>query len=463
MKPFAKVYRAAGFAGLLALFLPVAGLGAETLEFTSSDVILRLEDLERMALQNNPTLAQAAAFTLASEGRKLQAGLYPNPKVGYLGEELSVRAPGKISEHFLFVEQSFVTAGKLGKSRNIVDQEKLQAEVESEAQKQRVLNAVRVLYVEALGIQRLVELRGELARVAGEAVEISEELFNIGQADRPDVLESEIEAQRAELDLENAMNDRERVWQLLSAVAGDPALRPTLLEGDIDGEIPVLDQEALLARLLRESPEIKTAQVGVERARATRQRAEAERIPNFSLRIGFGYSLEELSPGTRVGPEGFVELTVPLPLFDRNQGNIASARADSERAEQEVRRLELSIRARLAFAFRDYRNSRRTVERYRQEILSRAQRAYDLYLAKFLEMAAAYPQVLIAQRTLFQARVDYVQALVALRQNAIAIEGFLLAGGLTPPGEPSRGAGIEAGAMPGVGVQMEGMGQTERH
>lgn len=84
MKPFAKVYRAAGFAGLHALFLPVAGLGAETLEFTSSDVILRLEDLERMALQNNPTLAQAAAFTLSAEGRKLQAGLYPNPKVGYL-------------------------------------------------------------------------------------------------------------------------------------------------------------------------------------------------------------------------------------------------------------------------------------------------------------------------------------------------------------------------------------------
>lgn len=444
MKLLAKVYRAAVIAGFLML-LPVAGWGNETLEFTSADTILRLEDLERMALRNNPTLAQAAASTLAAEGRKLQAGLYPNPRVGYLGEELSARAPGKISEHFFFIEQSFVTAGKLGKSRNIFAQEKLQAEVETEAQKQRVLNLVRMLYVEALGMQRLVELHGELAKIASEAVGISEELFNIGQADRPDVLESEIEAQRAELDLENAMNDRERAWQLLSAVVGDPSLRPTLLEGELEGEMPVLDQEEVLARLLRESPEVKSAQAGVERARAARLRAEAERIPNLSLRIGLGYSFEELSPGTRVGPEGFVELAVPLLLFDRNQGNIASALAEAERAEQEVRRLEMSLRARLASAFRDYRNSRRMVERYRQEIISRAQRAYDLYLARFREMAAAYPQVLIAQRTLFQVRADYVRALVALRQNVIGIEGLLLADGLSPPGEPSPGGGVEAG------------------
>ena len=54
---------------------------------------LRLEDLERMALDNNPTIAQAAAGIRAAEGRTLQAGLYPNPIMGYIGEEISGRAP----------------------------------------------------------------------------------------------------------------------------------------------------------------------------------------------------------------------------------------------------------------------------------------------------------------------------------------------------------------------------------
>lgn len=328
--------------------------------------------------------------------------------------------------------------------------------MEREAQKQRVLNAVRMLYVEALGIERLVESRRELEKIAHEAVGTSEELFNIGQADRPDLLESQIEAQRADLDLDDATNDRERVWELLSAAVGGPTLRPTLLEGDIDGPIQSLDQEEVLAKLLRESPETKIAQAGVEKAQAARQRAEAERVPDFSLRVGFGYSFEELSPGTRVGPEGFVELSMPLLLFNRNQGNIASARAESERAEQEVRRTDLSLRARLASAFRDYRISLRKVERYRKEIMPRAQRAYDLYLARFREMAAAYPQVLIAQRTLFQARTDYVQALVSLRQNVIGIEGLLLAGGLSPPGESSPGGGIDVGAKSDIKPQVEG-------
>src|SRR5262245_15201417 len=55
---------------------------------------LRLEDLERMALQNNPTAAQAEAAVRAAEGRRVQAGLMPNPIIGYAGEELSPRAFG---------------------------------------------------------------------------------------------------------------------------------------------------------------------------------------------------------------------------------------------------------------------------------------------------------------------------------------------------------------------------------
>src|SRR5262245_37658920 len=62
---------------------------------------LRLEDLERMALQNNPTAAQAEAAIRAAEGRRVQAGLMPNPIIGYSGEELSPRAFGQKSEHYI--------------------------------------------------------------------------------------------------------------------------------------------------------------------------------------------------------------------------------------------------------------------------------------------------------------------------------------------------------------------------
>src|SRR5262245_35810360 len=89
-----------------------------------------------------------------------------------------------------------------------------------------------MLFYEALGAQRRVETRTELVRIAREAVGVTEQLFNVGQADRPDAYEIEIEAQRAQLDLIMAENRQDQVWQQLGAVLGDPFLKPTCLLGD---------------------------------------------------------------------------------------------------------------------------------------------------------------------------------------------------------------------------------------
>ncbi len=396
---------------------------------------LRLEDLERMALEKNPTLAQAAAAVHAAEGQKVQAGLYPNPTLGYLGEEITVRRPSAKSQHYLFIEQKIITGGKLQHSREIFAQEQVKAETELRAQKKRVLNMVRIIFYKALGAQRLVELRSELAKIAREAVGITEELFNIGQADQPDILEAEIEAQRAELDLINAENELQRVWQMLAGVVGEPALPKMRLLGDLEGGIPKLDQEAIFTKILQESPEIKSAQASVERAKAAVERAKVQPIPDISLRGGLGYDVERLRDEKRAGLAGFLEVGIPIPLFDRNQGNIATAMAELSAAKDEIRRLELTLRTRLASAFAIYLTSLQTVERYRKDILPQAQKAYDLYLKSFKQMAAAYPQVLISQRTLFQVRADYVQAIVALRQSVVEIEGLLLTDGLSAPAQ----------------------------
>jgi cobalt-zinc-cadmium efflux system outer membrane protein len=106
---------------------------------------MRLEDLEKMALENSPSLAQALSAVRAAEGQTLQAGLYPNPTVGYTSEEFSLRAPSERSQHYGFVEQEIVTAGKLKHNRAAFAQEQLQAEASKEAQKWRVLNTVRIL------------------------------------------------------------------------------------------------------------------------------------------------------------------------------------------------------------------------------------------------------------------------------------------------------------------------------
>jgi outer membrane protein, heavy metal efflux system len=400
---------------------------------------ITLTEFEQMAVKNNPTFAQAEAAIGAAEGRRVQAGLFPNPVIGYAGEELAFRAFSNKSEHFFFIEQEIPLGGKLGKSRRIIEKEQIQANAEAEAQRLRVLNTVRMLYYEALGAQQQVDIRAELARLTREAVTVTEELMNVGQADQPDQLEIEVESQKAELELVKAENEFAQVWQVLAAVVGNPALEPLRLAGDLERAMPTIEREATIAFILQESPEMKVAKAKLERARATLDRAKAERVPDMIVRGGLGYSTEKLEIGNapfprRTGPEANIEIGFRVPIFNRNQGNIASAEAEIASSESEVKRVELSLRARLASAFMSYQNAARMVERYQTAILPRAQKSFELYTASFAQMAAAYPQVLIAKRSYYQARAQYVDALVRVWQNGLNIQGFLLSGGLSAPG-----------------------------
>ena len=406
--------------------------------------VLRLEELEQMALKNNPTVAQAEASIRVSQGRARQAGLFPNPVAGYQGEEFAFRNFSDKAEHFFFVEQTIPLGGKLSKARRVFARETDQAQALSEAQRLRVLNSVRILYFEAVGAQRLVDLRQNLMQLSREAVEITKALYNVGQADTPDHLEIEIEAQRAEIDLLRAQNDREQVWRALGAVIGNPGLRPARLAGSLEESFQSLDEETTLATLLRGSPEIQSARAGVERAQAELARARAQRIPDLFVRGGIGYSSEFLesrtgSTGRRTGAEANVQAGITVPIFNRNQGGIAAAEAELAIAERELQRLDLLLRQRFSSSFRDYRNAVQMAEKYRTEVVPRAERAYKMYLSKYQQMAAAYPQVLISQRTLFQVEVEYARSLIGVRQSAVSLKGFLLMGGLEPIGRPGEG------------------------
>jgi cobalt-zinc-cadmium efflux system outer membrane protein len=380
-----------------------------------------------MAVELNPTIAQADRLIRAAAGRKAQAALYPNPRLGYEAEEFSLKAPGRRSQSYLFLEQRIITGGKRGRRGELLNRGVEQAETRLELQRLRLLNDVRSAFYQALGAQRNAELRRELVRVSREAVEVSGQLFNIGQSDQPDLLAVEVEAEKAGLDLETAEIDLEKSWAALAAVIGDPELPQATLEGELElGEVPLNPEEAL-RKLLGRSPEVKLARGLVEESKAQLALARAQRFPDILVKGGLGYNQEVKEM------QAILQIGVSLPLFDRNQGAIAAASAELETNELEVKRLELALRSRFDSAFGDYKKAFQRVGRYQREIVPRAQKAYDLYLARFREMTASYPQVLISLRTLFQSKSEYVASLVDLRRGLNALEGMLLTGGLRAP------------------------------
>jgi outer membrane protein, heavy metal efflux system len=393
---------------------------------------LTLAELEQIALSNNPTLAQANAEIRAAAARKLQSGLYPNPTVGYEGEQIRGGIQGGGEQGF-FVSQDIVLGGKLGLNRNIFEQQKQQAEAEAEEQRLRVINSVRMAYYQALAAQEMVDLRQKLAKLADDAVETSRQLGNVGQADQPDILEAEVEGEQSELAVVAADQNQIRRWRELAATVGKPEMPLAPLAGNLQ-DMPEGNPDQWMQAILEESPAVKIAQLGVLKAEASLARARREPIPNLQLRGGLEKNLEpEAITNRTIGLQGFAEVGVQIPIFNRNQGGVGATRAELERAQREVQRIQLVLRERAAALLQNYATSRATVERYRDRMIPRARKAYELYSKNYRAMAAAYPQVLIAQRTLFQLQADYITALDNLWANSIALKGFLLTGGLEAP------------------------------
>jgi cobalt-zinc-cadmium efflux system outer membrane protein len=136
------------------------------------------------------------------------------------------------------------------------------------------------------------------------------------------------------------------------------------------------------------------------------------------------------------GWEGIAEVSVELPIFNRNQGNVAASKADVERSEQEKRRIALTLRDRAASAVDQYANARLMATVYRDDMLPRAKKAYSLMFQKYGQMLASYPRVIEMQRKLYELQTEYVMALEAVWTNGIALQGYLLTDGLEAPARP---------------------------
>jgi cobalt-zinc-cadmium efflux system outer membrane protein len=390
-----------------------------------------LAELESLALNHNPTLSQSAARITAAQGRYVQGGLYPNPSIGYVGDEIGNEGRG--GQQGAFVGQRIITAKKLQLNRAAGAQEIAQAEWAWQAQQRRVVNDVRVAYYELLVARRAVELQDQLQSIGQQGVKSAEALEVAKEVSRTDVLQARVEAEAAAIQLQNARNRYQAAGRKLAAVVGVPDLDVRLLQGDLDADRDPRSWETALATLLAESPELAQAQAGVQRAHWALQRECAGRVPNIDAEASVKY--DHATQNTVAG----VTIGVPLPVFDRNQGNIRRAQAELIAAEQEVHRLELQLRDRLAAVFQRYENAQQQVERYSRNVLPVAKESLDLVTAGYRQGEFPYLTLLTAQRTYFRVSLTYLESLRELRASTVAIEGLLLSGALGPGGEGGTG------------------------
>ena len=390
-------------------------------DLSADQGLMSLSDFESLALCNNPTIAELVATTQKAAGFRTQVGLRANPTLGYNGTQI---ADAGTDQHTAYISQTIITADKLQLNRRVLN-EALRAQLlQLEAQKYRVATDVRVKFYDALAAQRTVQIIRDFQTVADKGLELAELRKKALEGSQLDVVQAKVQKNEIDLALQQAEVSYQAAWRELAALAGSPNMTPKALAGELPETESVLDWQTLASTMIASSPEYQSALTRVSQAQANLQRQGVQPIPNVDVNFGAGVDYATNS--------GLMNLQIgaPMPVFNKNQGNIAAARAELMRASREVQRIENSIQARLAAVSRDYDSSRAAVAKYSGDILPNADEGLKLAEAAYKAGATSFVQVLVARRTYFDTNLQYIASRSLLAQSRAKIDGFVLTGAL---------------------------------
>ncbi|MCA9051493.1 MAG: TolC family protein [Planctomycetaceae bacterium] len=401
---------------------------------------ITLAEVEQLALENNPSIQQSAAAAGQADSLRDQVGLRPNPTFGYFGSQLADR---NTDQHGLYVDQEFVRGNKLHLNRCVLQQTAQARLWDVETQKQRVCTDIRMRFFEAMAAQQQLNATLSFTEVAERGVQAATERQQAGEASQVEVLQSRIQLNEVRLAGRQARAAFEGAWNDLISVAGVPYMTPRRLEADLGVAREATDWDAVYADIVQRSPELSAAAARVREASAMVRRQEAQPIPNINVQLGAG-----VDNGTDAGLIN-LQVGAPIPVHNDNHGNISAAYAEYCRATHEVRRLELSLRARLARAVQDYESALAAVTKYEDEILPDAGQTLKLSEQAYKAGELDFLQVLIVRRTYFDSNIRYIQARGQLAQANARIHGLLLTGGLDINADTSADDGLRGQSFGG--------------
>ena len=389
-----------------------------------------LDEFVGLAMQNHPKLRAAQAAVEAARGKAVQARLYPNPVVAGFSPQIA----GDQSQWSGTVAQDLVTGGKLKLAQQAALREVQKAEYELIRARFDVLTQVRQGFYALLVSQRRVEIYQLLLDIAKRSYEIGSQLAEAGEGTKADVLFWSIERDRAEVRLLNAGVFIETGRRQVATAIGLPRADVGKLEGDLFRRLPNFDLKTLQEAVVRANAQPRAQEADVARAQWALERAVVQPIPNINVMGGY-----QRQVGIPAMDQGLVQVMMAVPLFDRNQGNIRSARADIASSRANLRTIELDLATKAAQTIAAYRTSQRLVEWYETYILPKARETVQLTQTLYARGEVTFLSLLQAQRILTETELAFVES-QADRWNGAVMIADLLQLEAFPPGPDAPGA-----------------------
>jgi len=378
---------------------------------------LTLADAVAQALKGNPQLSVASAHISVAEGLRKQAGLSPNPRLIVQLENTRFWENPRFSfprdtATYAFLAQTVETGGKRNRRIEVATTQIRSRELDMQLQRNQIVSRVSTAYWAAAGGARVRDLLQEEVVNFDRVVQFHRDRVREGAAPEVDLVRIEVERDRLaglartaarEAELTRIALFREMGKLEFPLVVFPDALEQVIQLGSLSPN-QVLEQRA----------EMSLARQAVEQARANLRLQQAHTKPDPDLQFGY----ERIAGFDTL----YAAAQIPLPIRNRNQGQIEAASAELKAAESSVAATEVAIRSELESAARDYESRQKLLNETLQTMRDRANEVYRIVDAAYRETGSDLLRLLDAERTKIETELMYVRALSELQQSAVALE-----------------------------------------
>lgn len=377
-------------------------------------VSLTLEQALQLALDRNPALAAARSEVEAAAAQVLQGSLRPNPELTYQTDDASRLSRTSMLEIGVPVE----TAGKRDARMRTADLGRQVAQSDLESRSLRLRAAVVAAFFDVLAAQELAALAADSVRLAQRATDIATKRVAAGKVSpveetRARVAEAGVRVSQLQADSE-LRNARRR----LSSLWGNPSPQFSAAQGEVErlGELPATEQ---IEQRFASSPLLQRAQHELARRQSQVSLEQSRAVPDFIVNVGVKRSIE--TPGN----QALLGVKIPLPVANRNQGNILEALRREDKAREELVATQVALASDVQLAIEHVRARRGEAELLRRDVLPGARSAYDAATIGFENGKFSFLEVLDAQRTLFSVKSQYLNALANFHRAQAELESLL--------------------------------------
>ena len=375
---------------------------------------LSLAKAIELALEGNPEVAAAKRQWEATEGQVLQGRSRPNPELAYSLEDTRSKTRTQSWQLNLPVE----LGGKRAARTKAAEKSREQAQAQLAELQATVRANVAAAYFDVLTAQERLVLARDSAALAKSSTDTVSKRVAAGKVSPVEESKARVAEAGVRVELAQAASEQRNALSRLFALLGRIDAPYTVLEGKAEN-LPSVPSLADLQPLISSAPGVVLARIEVDRREALTALELSKRVPDVTVSVGMQRSNETQRNVLLFG------VSVPLPIFDRNQGNLLEALKLEDKARDELQAASVRLHSEVAQARERLSTITAEVQSLQQDVLPGAKSAYDAATIGFENGKFNFLEVLDAQRTYFTAKSQYLKALGEAHRAAADIDRLL--------------------------------------